>query len=126
MRLLIAYHGSLNDFSKGKYFHLKEFSNALQKFGVECKLVSDVEYARGFPSKKLSDWFIGKKQFKNLIDEGAFIQCGWDGSPKTEEKIKKETNATIRCIPFEQNIKDLKCIYTSKKAKFNVIFAKAY
>ena len=69
MRLLIAYHGSLNDFSKGKYFHLKEFSNALQKFGVECKLVNDVEYARGFPSKKLSDWFIGKKQFKNLIDE---------------------------------------------------------
>ena len=47
MRLLIAYHGSLNDFSKGKYFHLKEFSNALQKFGVECKLVNDVEYARG-------------------------------------------------------------------------------
>ncbi len=69
MRLLIAYHGGLNDFSKGKYFHLKEFSNALQKFGVECKLVNDVEYARGFPSKKLSDWFAGKKQFKNLINE---------------------------------------------------------
>ena len=66
------------------------------------------------------------EEFKKLIDGGGFIQCGWDGDSKTEEKIKNETNATIRCIPFEQNIKDLKCIYTSNKAKFNVIFAKAY
>ena len=67
-----------------------------------------------------------EKQFKNLINKGAFIRCGWDGDPETEEKIKNETSATIRCIPFEQNIQDLKCIYTSNKAKFNVIFAKAY
>ena len=43
-----------------------------------------------------------------------------------EEKIKQETNATIRCIPFEQNIKNLKCIYTEKPAKYEVVFAKAY
>ena len=66
------------------------------------------------------------EEFKNLINKGAFIRCGWDGDPETEEKIKNETSATIRCIPFEQNIQDLKCIYTSNKAKFNVIFAKAY
>jgi len=66
------------------------------------------------------------EEFKDLISKGAFIQCGWDGDPATEEKIKNETNATIRCIPFEQDIKDLKCIYTDNKAKFHVIFAKAY
>ena len=66
------------------------------------------------------------EEFKNLINKGAFIECGWDGDPTTEQKIKDETNATIRCIPFTQGIKGLKCIYTSNKAQFNVIFAKAY
>ena len=65
-------------------------------------------------------------KFKKLINEGAFIECGWDGDPKTEIQIKKDTNATIRCIPFQQNIKNLNCIYSSKKAKYKVIFAKAY
>ena len=70
MRLLIAYGGGWSNVSgKGKYFHLKEFSNTLQKFGVECKLVNDIDYARGFPSKKLGEWVTGKKKFKSLIKE---------------------------------------------------------
>ena len=70
LKLLIAYSGGGPDVSgKGKYFHLKEFSNALQKFGVECKLVLDIDYARGFPSKKLGEWVTGKKKFKSLIKE---------------------------------------------------------
>ena len=65
MRLLIAYGGGWSNVSgKGKYFHLKEFSNTLQKFGVECKLVNDTDFARGFPSKKLDEWVTGKKKFK--------------------------------------------------------------
>ena len=49
MRLLIAYAGGLSNVSgKGKFFHLKEFSETLQKFGVECKLVNDTDFARGF------------------------------------------------------------------------------
>ena len=66
------------------------------------------------------------EEFKTLINNGAFIECGWDGDAQTEENIKNETNATIRCIPFKQNIQNLNCIYTSKPAKFSVIFAKAY
>jgi glycosyltransferase involved in cell wall biosynthesis len=62
MRLLIA-SGSL-----GKYFHLKEFSDALQKLGVDTKLVIESEYSNGFPSKKISQWFSTKK-FKNLIKD---------------------------------------------------------
>jgi len=66
------------------------------------------------------------KEFKELVRKGAFIDCGWDGNPETELKIKSDTNATIRCIPMKQNIKNLNCIYSSKKAKYQVIFAKAY
>ena len=62
MKLLIAYG------SKGKLFHLEEFSKALEKFGVECKLVKDSDFSSGFPSKKISDWFPDKK-FQKLIQE---------------------------------------------------------
>jgi len=64
-------------------------------------------------------------EFKTIIETGGFVECGWDGTEDTESKIKKDTNATIRCIPFEQK-KNLKCIYTQKPAKYSVVFAKAY
>ena len=63
IRMLIAYG------SKGKFFHMKEFANALSKFDIECKLVHDIDYSRGFPSRKISDWFIGNNNFKKLISE---------------------------------------------------------
>ncbi len=65
-------------------------------------------------------------EFKKIIDKGGFIRCGWDGTSETELKIKEETGATTRVIPFDENPKDLKCIYTGKPAKHEVIFAKAY
>ena len=66
-------------------------------------------------------------EFKGLVEKGGFIRCGWDGSNETENRIKRETKATIRCIPFDQkNISQLKCVYTDKPAKFEVIFSKAY
>ena len=66
-------------------------------------------------------------EFKTVIEnEGGFIKCGWDGTSETESKIKELTKATIRVIPFEQDIDQLKCIYSDKKAKYEVIFAKAY
>jgi prolyl-tRNA synthetase len=65
-------------------------------------------------------------EFKEIIAKGGFIRCGWDGTSETELKIKKETGATTRVIPFDEDPKDLKCIYTGKPAKHEVIFAKAY
>ncbi len=66
-------------------------------------------------------------EFKTVIEnEGGFIKCGWDGTSETESRIKELTKATIRVIPFEQDIDQLKCIYSNKKAKYEVIFAKAY
>ena len=63
MRLLIAY-GSL-----GKYFHLKDFADELKKQNVDVRLVKDIDYSRGFPSKNISDWISGDKKFtsNNII-----------------------------------------------------------
>ena len=64
--------------------------------------------------------------FKKVINEGGFVRCGWNGEKDTESKIKEETKATIRCIPFDENPDELKCIISGEVAKHEVIFAKAY
>ena len=66
-------------------------------------------------------------EFKTIIEEtSGFVKCGWDGDPKTEAAIQEETKATIRCIPFEQNIDGLSCVYSGKPAKYQVVLGKAY
>ena len=55
--------------SSSKMFHLKEFSDVLKKNNVDVKLVLDVEYADGFPSRKMSNWFTTDIKFKKLIQE---------------------------------------------------------
>lgn len=71
MRVLIA-SGAGGGTAKGrigKYFHLKEFGDALAKFGVEYKLVNEIDYATGFPSKNIRNWFPYNRKFKKLIKE---------------------------------------------------------
>ena len=65
-------------------------------------------------------------EFKDIIKNGGFVRCGWDGKQDTELKIKEDTKATIRCIPFNENPKDLTCIFSGNKAMHEVIFAKSY
>ena len=66
------------------------------------------------------------EEFKLIIKTGGFVRCGWNGDEKVEALIKNETKATIRCIPFDENIKNLKCIISGEAAKHEAIFAKAY
>lgn len=67
------------------------------------------------------------EQFKSLLDEkGGFIWAHWDGTPETEEQIKAETKATIRCIPIEGPVAPGKCILTGKDSSRKVLFARAY
>tara|TARA_B100001057_G_scaffold444520_1_gene481495 strand:- start:8840 stop:10318 length:1479 start_codon:yes stop_codon:yes gene_type:complete len=67
------------------------------------------------------------QEFTELISsQSGFIIAGWDGTSETEEAIKKETKATIRCIPDKTNTKGLKCIYSGKSAQYKVIFSKSY
>ena len=66
-------------------------------------------------------------EFKKIIkNNGGFVSAHWDGTQESEEKIKKETKATIRCIPFEDSPVKGKCIISGKPSKQRVLFAKAY
>ena len=65
--------------------------------------------------------------FKKVLDEKTgFIFAHWDGTPETEEKIKNETKATIRCIPLNNPQEEGVCIYSGKPSKQRVLFARAY
>ena len=67
------------------------------------------------------------EEFKTLLDEkGGFLAAHWDGTPGTEEKIKEETKATVRCIPLEAEKESGKCIYSGKPSNRRVLFARAY
>lgn len=66
-------------------------------------------------------------EFKEILDKkGGFVYAHWDGTAETEEKIKDETKATIRCIPINAKQEEGKCVYSGKPSKQRVIFAKAY
>ena len=65
--------------------------------------------------------------FRDTIkNKGGFIRCGWDGTQKTEMKIKEDTKATIRCILNNEDSSGMKCVYSGKPAKHVVIYGKAY
>ncbi len=64
--------------------------------------------------------------FKSTLEKGGFVYAHWDGTTETETKIKEETKATIRCIPFDATEEDGKCIYSGKPSKQRVLFARAY
>jgi len=65
--------------------------------------------------------------FKEVLEQkGGFISAHWDGTAETEDRIKEETKATIRCIPLDQKTGEGSCIYSGKPSKGRVLFAKAY
>lgn len=67
------------------------------------------------------------EEFVRVLDEkGGFILAHWDGTPETEERIKDETKATIRCIPEDAPEEDGVCMVTGKPSKRRVLFARAY
>ena len=66
-------------------------------------------------------------KFKKLISsQSGFVIAGWDGNNESEEAIKIETKATIRCILEELDKTGVKCIYSDKPARYKVIFSKSY
>jgi prolyl-tRNA synthetase len=66
------------------------------------------------------------EEFKEKIEEGVFIMAHWDGTAETEEKVKAETKATIRCIPLEGDKTPGQCMVTGKPSRQRVIFARSY
>lgn len=66
------------------------------------------------------------EEFKEKIEDGGFFLCHWDGTPETEEKIKEDTKATIRCIPLDAEEEDGVDMISGKPSKRRVIIARAY
>ena len=66
------------------------------------------------------------EEFKEKIEQGGFFLCHWDGTPETEERIKEETKATIRCIPLDGDDTPGKCMVTGKPSARRVIIARNY
>ncbi len=64
--------------------------------------------------------------FKAALDKGGFVYAPWDGTAETEERIKEETKATIRCIPLNNPLEDGVDMLTGKPSKQRVVFARAY
>ncbi len=66
-------------------------------------------------------------EFKQILDDKpGFVLAHWDGTPETEQKIKEETKATIRCIPLANELEEGVCIYSGKPSTQRVLFARAY
>ncbi len=67
------------------------------------------------------------QEFKRVLKEkGGFIKAHWDGTRETEERIKNETKASIRCILLDEKEESGKCVYSGKPSGKKVVFAKAY
>ena len=66
------------------------------------------------------------EEFKVEIEKGGFILAHWDGTTETEEKIKEETKATLRCIPLDGDKTPGKCMVTGRPSAQRVIFARNY
>ena len=66
-------------------------------------------------------------EFKQVLEEkGGFVSCHWDGTAETEQRVKEETKATIRCIPLDAKEEEGTCIFTGKPSSRRVLFARAY
>ncbi len=95
------------------------------------KLLEDMQhnlFARAVErTKNMTHTVENYEEFKKVLDEkSGFILAHWDGTPETEERIKEETKATIRCIPLNNPLEDGKCIYSGKASAQRVLFARAY
>jgi prolyl-tRNA synthetase len=85
-------------------------------------------YNKALNFRKENTFYVDKWSdfLKVLDDQGGFIMAHWDGTAETEEKIKDETKATIRCIPFDSPEEPGKCVYSGKPSKQRVLFARSY
>ncbi|MBC6401489.1 MAG: proline--tRNA ligase [Ekhidna sp.] len=88
---------------------------------IQDNIYSKAATFREENTKEANSW----EEFRELVEQG-FVYAHWDGTTETEDKIKEETKATIRCIPLNQTKEKGKCIFTGEPSQGRVLFAKAY
>ncbi len=114
------------DTGEKQYIAFNELENALPEL---LDKIQDNLYHKARAFRESHTHFIDDyNTFKRVIEEeGGFIYAHWDGTVETEEKIKDETKATVRFIPFEKDRSEPgNCIYTGNYSPYRVVFAKAY
>jgi len=90
---------------------------------IQDNLHKRAEEFREQNSYSVDNW----EEFKEIIEnKGGFVRAHWDGTKETEERIKEETKATIRCIELDIAEEEGKCIFSGQPSKKQVVFAKAY
>lgn len=89
---------------------------------IQNEMFEKAERHRNQNIKIVDTW----DEFLEQIELGGFLSAFWDGSKETEEKIKEQTKATIRCIPLNQKIEEGIDIFSGKPAQQRVLFARAY
>jgi prolyl-tRNA synthetase len=95
------------------------------------RLLEDIQeniYNKALNFRKENTFYVDSwEDFLKVLDnQGGFIMAHWDGTVETEEKIKEETKATIRCIPFDSPEEHGKCVYSGKPSNRRVLFARSY
>jgi prolyl-tRNA synthetase len=109
----------------------KETISAAKTVEHVLMLLDDIQkniYRKALEFRNENTFYVDKwDEFVRILDDkGGFIMAHWDGTPETEEKIKDETKATIRCIPFDAPEEEGNCIYSGKPSTRRVLFARSY
>src|SRR5574344_773774 len=105
----------------------RSFNDIAAYMNQLLKEIQETIYNKAFDFRSASTREVNSYDaFKVEIEKGGFLLCHWDGTPETEEKIKNETRATIRCIPLDGDLTPGKCMVTGNPSKQRVVFARAY
>jgi prolyl-tRNA synthetase len=109
----------------------KETIAADKVFEYVPALLTDIQnniYNKALNFRKENTFYVDTwDEFLKVLDnQGGFIMAHWDGTAETEEKIKQETKATVRCIPLDSTEEQGKCVYSGKPSKRRVLFAISY
>ncbi len=105
-------------------YNQKDLANKIEHL---LEAIQDNLYRKAFTFRDSKTYYADSwDEFKELLEKGGFIYAHWDGTAETEQKIKEETKATIRCIPFNNKKDEGKCIYSGKPSSQRVVFALAY
>ncbi len=89
---------------------------------IQKNLFKKASDFRASMTRKVDTW----EEFKVEIEKNGYLLCHWDGTTETEERIKEETKATIRCIPYDAPEEEGTCIYSGRPSHRRVIFSRAY
>ena len=109
----------------------KEFISRDDVVSIVVDLMDEIQKnlynkAASFRTEKTTE-VVTYDEFKELLNtKGGFILAHWDGTAETEKLIKKETKATIRCIPLDSKLEKGTCMVSGKPSNQKVLFAKAY